>query len=78
MIPRKIILFCNLQQNYPHRRHPRHPSPPLWVTLPWTAPNTHLHATPRHTTPHLCPNFAFKVAIAAIEYVVMRKLRWLD
>ena len=71
MIPRKIILFCNLQQHYPHRRHPRHLTPPLRVILPQIVP----HPT---STPHLFPNFAFKVAIAAIEYVVMRKLRWLD
>ena len=71
MIPRKIILFCNLQQHYPHRHHPRHPTPSPRVILPPTAPQT-------TTSPHLCPNFAFKVAIAAIEYVVMRKLRWLD
>ena len=71
MILLKIILCHNLQQHYPHRRHPRHLTPPLWAILPQTTP----HLT---SSPHLCPNFAGKVAIPTIEYVVMRKLRWLD
>ena len=55
MIPLKIILCYNLQQHYPHRRHPRHLTPPLRVILPQIVP----HPT---STPHLFPNFAGKLA----------------
>ena len=56
MIPLKIILCYNLQQHYPHRRHPRHLTPPLRVILPQIVP----HPT---STPHLFPNFAGKVSM---------------